>query len=792
MLALLTFEARHWLIPALAGAALACLLVAISYVRAPIPPRKKLACAALKLLGILALLACFLEPVWTSERPKPGANKIALVADNSESLRLLGRGETEPRSEALRRAVTGAESDWRQQLKHTFDLHSYLCDSRLQPTADFHELNFSGHASRLGQGLKTLTASFHGQPLAGIILLTDGAPTDLRAEDLALEGVPPIYPVVFGHEAPERDLAIAGSSVSQTSFEDAPVTIQAEVMARGFAGQEITATLTPEGVAPTTSLDPSRNETPAPAISQTLSVPGENAKVVFRFQLRPEKVGTLFYRLHLEGKTTAPAAEATAANNDTIITVERKRGPYRILYVSGRPNWEFKFLNRAIAADDQTQLVGLIRIARREPKFEFRGRSGESSNPLFRGFGNQSADEVERYDQPVLVRLNTRDETELRGGFPKTPEELFGYHAIIIDDVEAEFFTPDQMALVQRFVGERGGGLLMLGGMESFAEGKFARTPIGDLLPVYLNRAPEPVPSGAELRLALTREGWLQPWVRLRANEAEDRQRLGDMPPLELLNPVSGLKPGATVLASALAGQKEYPALATQRFGRGRSAALLIGDLYQSGFGDEARMKDLEKGWRQMLRWLVADVPDQVELRAEPAGDGQTMRIDVRVRDAKFLPVDDAQIRLRVQRSGDPAQPQPVTLTADPSPTEPGLYHTSYLPRENGGYRLEAEVVNDAGAKVAAADTGWSTDFAAAEYRSLAPDRALMEELARRTGGKVIAPSELGALARELPQRTVPLVEKLSRPLWHTPFFFLFALACLIAEWGLRRRAGLP
>ena len=79
-----------------------------------------------------------------------------------------------------------------------------------------------------------------------------------------------------------------------------------------------------------------------------------------------------------------------------------------MLYVSGRPNWEYKFLHRAVEADEQTQLVGLIRIAKREPKFEFRGRAGESSNPLFRGFGNQSKEEIERYDQPVLVRLNTR------------------------------------------------------------------------------------------------------------------------------------------------------------------------------------------------------------------------------------------------------------------------------------------------------------------------------------------------------------------------------------------------
>ena len=41
--------------------------------------------------------------------------------------------------------------------------------------------------------------------------------------------------------------------------------------------------------------------------------------------------------------------------------VHRRRGPYRLLYVSGRPNWEFKFLRRALQGEDEIELVGLIR-----------------------------------------------------------------------------------------------------------------------------------------------------------------------------------------------------------------------------------------------------------------------------------------------------------------------------------------------------------------------------------------------------------------------------------------------
>ena len=52
-------------------------------------------------------------------------------------------------------------------------------------------------------------------------------------------------------------------------------------------------------------------------------------------------------------------------------------------------------------ADPQLQMTGLVRVARREPKFDFRGRAGETSNPLFRGFGDQSREAAGAYDQPV-------------------------------------------------------------------------------------------------------------------------------------------------------------------------------------------------------------------------------------------------------------------------------------------------------------------------------------------------------------------------------------------------------
>ncbi|MCS6863416.1 MAG: glutamine amidotransferase, partial [Abditibacteriales bacterium] len=194
----------------------------------------------------------------------------------------------------------------------------------------------------------------------------------------------------------------------------------------------------------------------------------------------------------------------------------------------------------------------------------------------------------------MLIRLNTRDEYELRGGFPKLPEDLYAYHAVILDDVESEFFSHDQMALLEKFVSERGGGFLMLGGAESFRQGRYERTPVAHLLPVYLDRIEDSRPLEG-LKLNFTREGWLQPWARLRSDESEEKARLEEMPPFQVLNRVRDIKPGASVIATVTdARGGQHPAIVVQRYGHGRVGAVLLGDVWRWGMRDELKHRDMD------------------------------------------------------------------------------------------------------------------------------------------------------------------------------------------------------
>ncbi|MFO1460175.1 MAG: glutamine amidotransferase [Verrucomicrobiota bacterium] len=785
LIASLVFAERQWLWPVLGGAAALGLVLVWSYRTTPRGWVRN-TCLLLKFIGVAALSLCLLEPLWSGQRARPGANLMAVVADNSQGLQIRDVEASRSRGEGLRDLLDAGKSSWIPALAESFEIRRYQFDSRLQAVPDFSELTFDGRSSAMVGALRSVGERNRGRPLAGVLLFTDGNATDLAGVVPDLKGLPPIYPVVIGGSESPRDLSVQGVRTSQTAFEDAPVTLDADVSADGFAGREVTAQLT--------------DESGKLVAEQTRRADGDHARLTFQFRPKPEKSGLAFYRFSVapSGASTPETAEATAANNSRVVVVDRGRGPHRILYVTGRPNWEFKFLNRALAEDSQVQLVGLIRVARREPKFEFRGRAGETSNPLFRGFGDQSREETQRYDQPVLVRLNTRDELELRSGFPRTPEELYPYHAVIVDDLEAEFFQPDQQALLQKYVSERGGGFLMLGGAESFQQGGYARTPIGDFLPVYLDRRADAVPA-VPRRLVLAREGWLQAWARLRDNEADERARREAMPPFQVINRLGEVKPGASVIATAAdASGGEVPALVVQRYGRGRTAALTVGDVWRWGMQNAESHADMDKAWRQLARWLVAEVPDTVELSAEPVpGDPNgAVRLQARVRDPKFQPMDNAGVTLEVQpvlASGSGAGVTNVLrLPAEPSTTEPGAYEAVYVPRLTGGFRARAQVTNSTGVAVGTAEAGWSTDLAAEEFRSLVPNVALLEEVARKTGGEVIRADRLEEFAKSLPQRQAPVMDTWSYPLWHTPWMFALALGCLISEWGLRRWKGMP
>jgi hypothetical protein len=198
---------------------------------------------------------------------------------------------------------------------------------------------------------------------------------------------------------------------------------------------------------------------------------------------------------------------------------------------------------------------------------------------------------------------------------------------------------------------------------------------------------------------------------------------------------------------------------------------------------------DLDKSWRQTVRWLVADVPRRVDVSLSPKPDVMTPAINVAVRvcDPEYRPLDNAKVTFTAKLPDG----QEITLEAEHDEREQGSYSATYVPKRPGAYRFVATAIAPDGSPVGQREAGWVAQSAADEFARLDANREFLKTIAARTKGEPIESNNLDSFVASLSTRKAPITEVWTLPIWHHPLYFLFAIVCLTLEWGLRRKNGL-
>ncbi|MDM4014256.1 hypothetical protein [Roseiconus lacunae] len=775
-----------WVFPAIVGGTLLTFLVLFNYAKTNRRDSLAVVGVILKLTAIALLAVCLLEPMRRDQRPRPRANLLPVVVDTSQSMGLKIGRESQSWRDRIDENFAG-NAPLFADLSQSFETRIYGFDKRLSSAGEVADLRRDGKATHLLKNLEELNQRLQGRPVAGVLLLSDG---NGLADGIDYDDLPeldfPVYPVVPEKLSGLNDLRITGTSIRQTNFEVSPITLTVQFAIDGVLTGDVIVRLTD-------SQDNIIVE------EQTLSLKADESSYYTSFQFRPDQVGLRFYRVDVfrttdqsafessESLMEANSSETTLINNTKLVTVDRRSGPYRVLYLAGRPNWEFKFLRRAVDEDAEVELTGLLRMANKEPKFSFRDQAVSGTNPLFQGLGDDAEETAEQYDEPVLVPIGVKQADELASGFPKTEDQLFYFDAMIVDDVEPEFFSQDQLKLIRRFVSLRGGGLMFLGGQEMWAGRAFDDSVLGDLSPVYVASRTMDGPSNQSL--GLTREGMLEPWMRLRSTVSEENKRLRSMTHFTSVNEVGSLKPGAYRLATVTDSVgKERTAVAVQRFGRGKVGALLIADYWRWAMNAEpGQADDSYQSWRQMVRWLVGDVPRRTEIVTRDDPETGAVILEIESFDEAYAPLENGDVKLTVRQPNGAVVP----LSVQPVPERPGVVRTSFFDDSAGAYVANAEVRSADGEVVGTPSSGWTRQIAGREFDHIGFNRGLMEKIAQKSGGKLIDESNLDRFAQQLNSEKVPVMETWVYPIWHRGWVLSLALGCLCAEWGLRRYRGL-
>jgi uncharacterized membrane protein len=99
------------------------------------------------------------------------------------------------------------------------------------------------------------------------------------------------------------------------------------------------------------------------------------------------------------------------------------------------------------------------------------------------------ADRDRQHAQPLAAALRSqRIEVAVvdPAGLPKDQAGLQRYDGVILSDVSAVRLNRNQMTQIRNYVRDHGGGLIMVGGEESFGLGGYYKTPVEEALPVTM------------------------------------------------------------------------------------------------------------------------------------------------------------------------------------------------------------------------------------------------------------------------------------------------------------------
>ncbi|UCE49064.1 MAG: hypothetical protein JSW47_02765 [Phycisphaerales bacterium] len=711
-------------------------------------------------LLILILLAA--RPVWveTPIEDKP-RDTVVLLADRSSSMSLED-GET-TRFEHL---LTFARDELVPALTHAdLRVRGYLFaeDAEAVDGAQMAAATPDGSQTNLsGAIVEALTGAV--ERLLAVIALTDGAVNvrrdDARAVTALLESGVPLIGIGFGSETDVRTLSLRRAI--------APPCVP--------PNQEfhLSAQLEMSSVAEMPPFDLLLLRDGTFVESKTVSAGAGQRLWLEHFAVREKIQGVHTYTIQLQ----PPDVEGLRCMGT--LAAERVRifrgRDLRILYAQAAPGWNYKFIRMALRSDPTIKLTGLTRT------------STES-----------------------IFRQDVADSDELADWFPSTVEDIASFGVVVLSNLRPSDLTSTQQELLKRFCSELGGGVLMIGGDETFGS-SWRNSQLEQLLPVLFtsgpprrqstgpyrpgtamySRSPSPNRRPPSFGLQLTDAALGHPVFQI-DDSGKQRAAWARLPRFTQCARVEQAKLGTQIWAvnSDEAGPDGRPRIlmAQQRYGAGISAVICVRDLWQWRLAKDRDPQSFDRFWQQFFHYLneaageevvvrfadqdlspAANIGAIIERRLDPQAQGEARSYRVQIEDDQKKLIKDEKIELV------PGQSVEVTFKTDTA----GICTVKVLSANRtalASRSVEIRQVN-------------------MEFQHAGRNMERLRQWANLTGG-VAVKAEHCDNAGELIAQVKAQAEQPSRasdsriPAGVNHWVLITLLACLCGEWALRKRGGL-
>jgi len=731
--------------------------------RADLNPRLRHLLSSLRFLTYAALLLIFMKPVLQMDRLIEPRSNVAILIDSSKSMGIVEKGAPAAYTELVARAtdldaasasrldrisiaqrvLNNKQSDLLNELKRNYSVQSYAFDKEVVPAAVQVEDEMvtmpeaKGEVTQLGAAIRQVAQDFRGQPLAGIVVLTDGGSNkgespEVVAQEMGKRGVR-VFPIGIG--VPQAvDIKIVEANIPELIFKDEELAVEVTFEGTSVAGNSITVDL---------FLGDER--------IGGRDIEGREGVFKENFVIRAEKAGDFTFRTTAAGQPN----EYFLENNEKNKQIRVIDNAIRILFVIENPSWEYRYLKGLIDRDRRVEAKVFIR--RGDPK---RARS----------------------DEQYLPRL---------------PFDTIAtdFDCLVFCNIRADYFDKDKMQKIQEYVTQDGGSLIMISSTAG-TPGTFAGTPIGDMLPVQFQAIAEHESLDLDQRftrpypLRLSREGQFHSITRLTALPDENEELWTRLPPQYwYYSGIKRLKPSAIALVEHGKAVNEYgpiPLVATHRFGRGQVLFFgfnstwrwrhKVGDLYTNRF------------WVQTIQFMglphLLGNMKRVQLLSEARSFFVGERIDItaKVLTENFTAVRDDFVTL-VAQNRETSEEREFKVQRDQA-KEGFFAGTVHLQKGLwdmwvDGYAEEDRLV-------------LNIREPHYEFEKPAMQQASLAAIADASGGQFISLADAQSLPDRISQAVKPIRSPVEKSVWDTWLMMLVVMFTASLEWYLRRRVDLP
>lgn len=690
--------------------------------------RRSIGLLELLRLGLVAAVAVLLnQPEWIEEYRPEERPAVAVLWDASGSMET--RDVVEPGSkEALTRKQAVAALA-------TPSAWNALA-ARFDVTVEPFSTPSAGHGTDLNTPLER--AADERPNLRGVVVVSDGdwnegAPPVQAATRLRGRGVP-IFAVPVGSRDRLPDVEVLSL--------DAPTF--------GVAGKSVRVPFTIDSSLPREYLTTvTLRSSDGDEVSKEVRVaPMSRTSDALTWKPR----GTGDYTLKIE--VPRHPDEALPDNNALSAPIAIRDEKLKVLVVESYPRWEYRYLRNALSRDPGVELSCLL------------------FHPGLGHVGGGNKDYIKQ--------------------FPEGLDELSKYDVVFLGDVGVEpgQLTEVQCRLLRGLVEYQASGLVFLPGWQG-RQFSLLESPLADLYPVVLDPSqPGGWGSRTPSHFELTETGRRSLLTKLADTTDDNAAVWEDLPGFQWYAPVLRARPGTETLCVHKDISNEsgrLPLIVTRTFGAGKVLFMGTDGAWRWRKGVEDRYH--YRFWGQVVRWMAYQrnmakgetmrlyfSPDQPRMN-------QTVALHANVMEPSGEPLLRGDVTARIVAPSGKAE----VVRFTPEGEEWGVFAGQYRPTEPGKH----EVVLACKQTGATLETSFTAQGAATEPVGRPARPEVLEELARVSRGKVLAPGKLDELVRSLAELPDPAPSVRRVQVWSHPAVAGGLVALFGVFWVGRKAVGL-